>query len=44
MDIHLNESQKELLKIREKISTLKSSLKKFNSETEEKTQSLAAFF
>ncbi len=32
-----NLGQRELLKVREKISTLKNSLKKYNSETEEKS-------
>lgn len=36
--------QRQLLRIREKISTLKSSLRKYNAETEEKTSELAIFF
>lgn len=41
---HLSSSQKELLKVREKISTLKASLKKYNQETEEKTVELGNLF
>lgn len=41
---HLSSSQRELLKVREKISTLKSALKKQNSETEERANELAALF
>lgn len=33
-----------MLKVREKISTLKNSLKKYNSETEEKSEELAKLF
>jgi hypothetical protein len=36
--------QRELLKVREKISTLKNSLKKYNTETEEKSEELAKLF
>lgn len=43
-EAHLNASQKELLKVREKISTLKASLKKYNAETEEKSAELALLF
>jgi septal ring factor EnvC (AmiA/AmiB activator) len=41
---HLASSQRELLKVREKISTLKSTLKKHNGETEERANELAALF
>lgn len=41
---HLSSSQKELLRVREKISTLKASLKKYNLETEEKTVELGNLF
>lgn len=43
-EAHLSTSQKELLKVREKISTLKASLKKYNLETEEKTVELGNLF
>jgi hypothetical protein len=43
-EAHLNSSQKELLRVREKISTLKASLKKYNTETEEKTIELGNLF
>lgn len=41
---HLNSTQRELLRSREKISTLKNSLRKYNLETEEKTSDMALFF
>ena len=51
IESHLSQSigffiwgQRELLRVREKISTLKSSLRKHNTETEEKTKELAIFF
>lgn len=43
-ETHLASSQKQLLKVREKISTLRSSLKKYNQETQQKTNELAALF
>ena len=44
IESHLTTTQRELLRAREKISTLKTSLRKYNQETEEKTNELAIFF
>ena len=41
---HLTTTQRELLRARQKISTLKNSLRKYNQETEDKTGELAVFF
>jgi CII-binding regulator of phage lambda lysogenization HflD len=41
---HFNNSHKELLTIREKISSLKSSLTKYNTEAEERAKKLASLF
>jgi hypothetical protein len=43
-ETHFNSSQKELLTIREKISSLKSTLKKYNLETEQRANELAGLF